>query len=135
MLKALLLGLLLQINASSPPLEVQLKNMTWKNRVVILFAPEANDASLQQQKAWLEAQKEALSERQIVVLVYIGTQLSAQDATYFRQHLRYNTANFGFWLIGKDGGVKMTETKPVLPQKLFETIDAMPMRRAETRQN
>jgi len=36
-------------------------------------------------------------------------------------------------LIGKDGGVKLKSDAPISNEKLFETIDAMPMRQREMR--
>ena len=36
-------------------------------------------------------------------------------------------------LIGKDGGVKLRSAHPIPPEALFQTVDAMPMRRSEVR--
>jgi hypothetical protein len=36
-------------------------------------------------------------------------------------------------LVGKDGGEKFRSTEPVLAEKLFDLIVAMPMRRREVR--
>jgi hypothetical protein len=33
--------------------------------------------------------------------------------------------------VGKDGGEKLSSSKPLAAEKLFATIDAMPMRRDE----
>jgi hypothetical protein len=37
-------------------------------------------------------------------------------------------------LVGKDGGVKRQDTKPVKATAIFEQIDAMPMRQQEMQQ-
>jgi len=35
-------------------------------------------------------------------------------------------------LIGKDGGEKLRSAQPITAERLFATIDAMPMRQSET---
>jgi hypothetical protein len=46
-----------------------------------------------------------------------------------------DAADFQFLLIGKDGTVKMMSEEMVAHEKLFSTIDAMPMRKQEMRDN
>jgi hypothetical protein len=42
-------------------------------------------------------------------------------------------AAFRVVLVGKDGGTKLAQSSPILPDALFGAIDAMPMRRDEMR--
>jgi hypothetical protein len=48
-------------------------------------------------------------------------------------HARFGAAETGFRvaLVGKDGGTKLTRSKPLSADVLFGTIDSMPMRRKE----
>ena len=60
-------------------------------------------------------------------------QLSAADRQYWTQELKQSLTRFAVVLIGKDGGVKRTETQPLAPADLFGTVDKMPMRRQEAK--
>ena len=51
-----------------------------------------------------------------------------------RERLGLPADSFRAVLIGKDGGAKITAAAPIAPQRLFATIDAMPMRRTEMRE-
>ncbi len=77
-----------------------------------------------------EAQVKA---RDILIMEAIETSLSPTEKQYVRQTLGVEPSGFAVVLIGKDGGVKRKETKPIDPNVLFETIDTMPMRRQEMR--
>jgi hypothetical protein len=41
---------------------------------------------------------------------------------------------FTFILIGKDGGVKLRANEPISKEKLYRTVDDMPMRKSEMKQ-
>ena len=43
----------------------------------------------------------------------------------------FDDSPFRITLIGKDGGRKLSRSKPVAVQELFGLIDSMPMRQAE----
>ena len=43
----------------------------------------------------------------------------------------YITGNFGFWLVGYDGGVKLFSKDASILKNIFSTIDSMPMRKDE----
>lgn len=55
-------------------------------------------------------------------------------ARIFFDHFRIPPDLFTVMLIGKDGGIKLSQTSPVTNTELFELIDAMPMRRQEMRE-
>lgn len=44
-------------------------------------------------------------------------------------------ADFTVILVGKDSGDKLRDTKPLTLTKLYNTIDAMPMRQSEMKQH
>jgi hypothetical protein len=51
-----------------------------------------------------------------------------------RGRFRVEDGPFAAVLVGRDGGEKHRSTEPVVPEGLFEVIDAMPMRRREMRE-
>ena len=100
----------------------------WRSRVLVLSAPDAADADLRAQRAALGRVRGGVSERDLVVLEAVGT---GAEARALRVQLSLPDGEFRAVLVGKDGGAKLTEAAPIPPQKLFATIDAMPMRRGE----
>jgi len=125
--------------ATAPVLAaVDLSAVRWQNRVLVLFA-EPGDVRYGEQQKLLDAVRDGLAERDMLVLGVIGrevTTLFGQVSGFDFDAVR-NTAGgdevFEVVLIGKDGGVKQRWTTPVSPQELFAIIDAMPMRASEMR--
>jgi hypothetical protein len=121
----------------------------WKNRLLLLFAPNTDDAAYQ-------AQLEALSQRnpnlvapglddRDMVVFYVLTEqgslehagqhitLSSQQITSLRSQFDVPRDTFTLLLIGKDGGIKRHENHAVAVETLFAQIDSMPMRQREMR--
>jgi hypothetical protein len=96
-------------------------------------APTAGQAVFQQQKKLFAAAADQLQERDLLVLELPYDQLSAADRQYWTRELKQSLTQFAVVLIGKDGGVKRTETQPLAPADLFGIVDKMPMRRQEAR--
>lgn len=113
------------------PLWEKMQSLTWKNRVIVIYAPEADSKDFQQQKQILAEKAEDLKARDLVVIECVGKTLSAEDKNYVAHHFMHDMSGFGVWLVGKDGGTKLSETKPVTTEKFFSLIDTMPMRQAE----
>ncbi|WBO83189.1 DUF4174 domain-containing protein [Hymenobacter yonginensis] len=111
-----------------------LKASRWQQRVLLLYAPTATDPALLRQRELLRGAGPELEARQLLVRELVGSTLSAADARYLAQQLGVAPGGFAVVLIGKDGGVKKRATQPLPPASLFATIDAMPMRRQEMRQ-
>lgn len=130
----------LSLAAASVHAAVGLSAVQWENRVLVLLA-EAGDPRYDEQQDLLDAVRDGLAERDMLVLGVIGQdvitvfgQLSGFDAEAVRHAAGGNSAEpFEAVLIGKDGGVKQRWTKPVSPEALFAIIDAMPMRTNEMR--
>ncbi|SFE38903.1 DUF4174 domain-containing protein [Roseivivax sediminis] len=108
-----------------PPDTAELSDYRWSNRPVLLFADADTDAAYAAQRAALAAAAPGLADRDIVVLT--DTDPQARGAL----RARFAPEGFLMVLVGKDGGVKRTETAPISADDLFATIDAMPMRRRE----
>ena len=100
-------------------------------RVLVLSAPDSGDAQLRAQRVALASDRAGVAERDLVVLEAVG---SGAEARALRERLGLPADSFRAVLIGKDGGTKITEAAPLAPQRLFATIDAMPMRRTEMRE-
>ncbi|MGY3089395.1 hypothetical protein ACVWYF_002443 [Hymenobacter sp. UYAg731] len=131
----LLLGFFLSTAQTSKPmpLEQTLREYRWKNRVLLLAAPTAEQADFQTQKALLATEKTEMAARDFVVLEIFYNQLSAADQQFLTKEIGVSPPQFAAVLIGKDGGVKEQSRRPIPPADLFGTVDKMPMRQAEMR--
>ena len=131
------LTLLATLAAAQTPLPASLaqtlRAAQWKKRVLLVGAPNAAQADFQQQKKLLATVSDQLRERDFLVLEVTLNHLSLADGLYCQKQFGQSFTEFAVVLIGKDGGVKRIETKPLAPAKLFETVDKMPMRRQEVR--
>ena len=113
----------------------------WKDRVILLFAANAQDSVFKEQFALLTLEKWEVTERDLIIYQIFpthgydpkGKQLSASFCQSLRRRHRIETDAFQFILIGKDSGVKKRAAEAVSRESLFGLIDRMPMRRAEMR--
>lgn len=102
-----------------------LSDLRWEKRPVLLFAPSRDDPAYTRQMALFESARDALAERDIVVL----SDTDPKAPSKLRQG--FQPGGFKLVLIGKDGGIKLEENGILTPQQLFAVIDSMPMRRRE----
>jgi hypothetical protein len=109
--------------------------MKWDKRVLLVSAPDAHDPSLDHQRRIIAGWRTGAEERDLAVVEVVGDRVAgASDlAATLRQRYRLPAAGFAVILIGKDGGAKLRETRPISAATLEETIDAMPMRRGGNR--
>lgn len=99
-------------------------------RQVLLFYNAQGIATKTEQLNILEAQKEGLAERDIEIHSYI-----LSEHTDEAQKWKASPEDpFTFILVGKDGTEKMRSQTVVSTEKLFSTIDAMPMRKREMKE-
>ncbi|WP_298359786.1 DUF4174 domain-containing protein [Runella sp.] len=117
------------------PLENKLGSMVGKSRVVILYCPKVSDAEFKLQKKWLSEVGKGILERDLSIIDCIESDLTTDDALHLKERFKYTPNHFCFWLIGKDGEIKLISNKPVKPEQLFGLIDSMPMRREEMKKN
>ncbi|WP_299655523.1 DUF4174 domain-containing protein [Methylobacterium sp.] len=110
--------------------EGPLARYRWTSRVLVVSAPLATDPDLAAQRAILAEARNGLKERDLVTLEAVG---DTAQARRLRASLRLPADAFRVVLIGKDGEAKRVEATPLPASALFETIDAMPMRREEKR--
>ena len=117
-----------------------MSNYKWKYRPLLVFAERERNSSLVEQRQILATSRAGLAERDVVVIWVIGNKASAELGpaplmTVAALRSRYGVAINAFRavLVGKDGGEKLSSTKPLGTASLFAAIDAMPMRRDEMR--
>ncbi|KQP40955.1 hypothetical protein ASF49_19975 [Methylobacterium sp. Leaf104] len=100
----------------------------WSSRVLVISAPEPGDPRVVAQRAELDRARAGATERDLVIREAFG---DTAEARRLRAALGLPADGFRVVLVGKDGEAKRTGTAPIPADALFETIDAMPMRRGE----
>ncbi len=110
----------------------------WKTRPIVVVVPTADDALLRKVDTALQqtATREAFIERDMVLYTVAAGQgrrnevrLSPAQTRALLAALKLDAAGPPtFLLVGKDGGVKMTEGSSVDLSAVFAEIDRMPMR-------
>ncbi len=108
-----------------------------KNRVLLVFAPAAQDPAYQEQTRLWQNEKAGFDERQLVVVpVLADARKPAGDPPgTLAKRFGIDVKSFTVILVGKDGHDAYRSAKPVAASVLYATIDAMPMRRAEMRRS
>lgn len=101
------------------------------NRRLLVFAPSANHKTYAQQRDLLEVHRAASGDRDLLAVSFFED--GSEESAAARSRLDVEDGAFTAVLVGKDGGEKFRSAEPVLPEKLFDLIDAMPMRRREIR--
>jgi hypothetical protein len=123
-------------NAKAQPntsLKERLQAYTWQKRVLLVIAPSAANEPFLKQQEILTNQKAGLQDRDMEI-IYLPLNNTAQvDQAYLTQKYTLKPDAFYAILIGKDGTEKLRSGTPLETQKLFGTIDSMPMRKQEMR--
>lgn len=124
-----LLPLSLAASVQAAPASVD--SLQWDRRVLIIFAPAHDDPALASQRRLLD--RSAMADRDLHVIEVVGDSVSGvrDYAGSLRQRYGVTDREFQALLLGKDGGVKLRHPRPMPMAQLNDTIDAMPMRRAE----
>ena len=120
---------------------MDLNQFQWKNRLLLLFAPQDSDSSFQALKREISAQPREISDRHLVVFhifesgpSYMGKkQIEPRTAAALRNEFVVPLGGFTCILIGKDGGVKLKQNTQTKVEEIFALIDSMPMRQDEMR--
>ena len=100
-------------------------------RALFIFYNQQGEALKREQLAELEKDRAGIRERDIIIHTVPANAAIAEIKKY-----RINDSDtFIIILIGKDGGEKLRSDTVLSTAKLFSTIDAMPMRKEEMRDN
>lgn len=111
-----------------------LSDYQWQNRVLIL-----SDAGVDRRDSKLAfeqvtSQIDAWKERDVVVLFLANKVLTTLEDEKIKYVMELPDKFNGYLLIGKDGRIKINEKYPLIPKKVFDCIDGMPMRRSEMKE-
>jgi hypothetical protein len=120
-------------------LSMDLTQFQWKNRLLFLFAEDANDPFFKNLQRQIMAQKAEVDDRDLIVFelpakgpARMGTTpLDRQQADSIRTHFDMPSNTFSLILVGKDGGIKLKREDRVDLSAVFGLIDSMPMRQRE----
>lgn len=130
-------------------MRVDLSVHEWEHRLLVVFAPSLGaDSWAMQRKKWLGSSEE-FEDRDLRLYVVAGeatgrfyTVLDGESKTFtaasaraLRRRFNVATDDYAVVLVGKDGTEKRRDLAPVDADAIFETIDAMPMRRSEMRED
>lgn len=114
----------------------------WQNRVLLVFAPDAEHGALAEQSANLSGMGADLGARDLVVWQLVDQEPAVVNGAIapdlasqlFYDHFSIGNGEFTVILLGKDGTEKLKQAQPVTADGLFSLIDAMPMRQREMRE-
>jgi hypothetical protein len=114
----------------------------WENRIIIIKTTDENNAKYQKQIEEFKNEENGLLDRKLVLYKVVEDTYSFSDfnsksmdfqtiSNPSKRNLFKHKHDFEVLLIGLDGGVKIVQQEVLTIQKLFNTIDAMPMRQNE----
>ncbi|SDB30737.1 protein of unknown function [Flavobacteriaceae bacterium MAR_2010_188] len=138
----ILIFILFAFSMSSNTAQAQeLKNHQWKNRVVLIISSETDSDLLNSQMQEFDFTSQDFRDRKLIgyqILERKSRLLDSskndwKESSNLFQKFADKKTDFKVILIGLDGNVKLEQNKVLTREKLFATIDAMPMRRAEMR--
>ena len=105
-----------------------LSQFQWKKRPIVVFADSENDPAFVAQMELLRAREDDLRERDVIVLT--DTDPAARNPI----RLQLRPRGFTLVLVGKDGGVKLRKPFPWDVREITRSIDKMPIRQREIRE-
>ncbi len=135
-----LIGFALLILAGDFAAAYDLDRHLWRDRLLFLVAPSADDPEIAVQQRWLERRQDAVLDRDIRVFQLFVEQghvddqnLTPSSVKRLRSGLDLAEQDRLVILIGKDGGVKRRAALNTDLREIFGQIDGMPMRQGEIR--
>ena len=105
--------------------DVDLSDMVWVARPLIIFTNSPLDPTFKEQMALLQEGLDMILERDVMIVVDTNPKLK----TALRKNLR--PKGFVWVLIGKDGSVKLRKPFAWNMREISRVIDKMPMRQQE----
>ena len=115
----------------------------WRNRILVFSTASLDNETFIAQWEKFKSSQKKLEDRNILLFVLAKGRIYDKElkvihhyhiAPLRKKYQMPQTFN-GLTLIGKDGLVKLQKQFAVEPQVIFETIDQMPMRQREMREN
>ena len=119
-----------------------MRRFVWENRPLVVIAPGPDHPDLRRQQRIAESHRAGFRDRDMVVIAITEGEVTVDrepapdlDAASLRERFEVPPAAFRALLVGKDGTVKLRAERPISAERLFERIDAMPMRQREMRED
>jgi len=121
---------------------MDLSQFQWKNRLLLIFAPDENDSLFKKLQSEIIAQEAEVKDGDLIIFELFGLGSSRMNRALLdqskvdsiRRHFSVPQRSFRVILIGKDGGIKLKRNDQIDLETIFELIDSMPMRKDEIRQ-
>ena len=106
-----------------------------RRRVVLVFAPSAQDARMRYQVSELHRLTAGPDTRDLLLVTVAGDRVEgASDASAaLRDRFHVVLGGYRTFLIGKDGHRVLTSSAPIPAEEIARTVDAMPMRKDEVK--
>ncbi len=105
--------------------EIDLDELTWVVRPLVIFADTPNDPRFQQQMDLLLADPERLAERDVILITDTDSDVMSDVRTTLRPR------GYMLALVAKDGRVALRKPSPYSVRELSRSIDKMPLRQQE----
>ena len=105
--------------------KTSLSNYLWENRLFIISYKKGSIDIKNSTEEFIQKNQCEFDDRNLKVIFFENY----KNSNY--QSPSYITGNFGFWLVGYDGGVKLFSKDISILKNIFSTIDSMPMRKNE----
>ena len=96
----------------------------WTNRLLIMITNKKNTNLEKQVKRFFESHVCDIEDRNLKLLHFHKNEVSVTQ-------LQKKHSQTGLWLLGYDGSIKDFSEDAQLLNRLFQTIDGMPMRQGE----
>ncbi|PHN00816.1 DUF4174 domain-containing protein [Flavilitoribacter nigricans] len=113
----------------------------WKDRLILVFSNSPGDSVATEQLERFREDTAAVKDRDLLIYRITPAMVNGpggqQETTseWFYKYYRVGKDEFNIILIGKDGGEKLRSEQLIQPEKIFDLIDTMPMRRAEMKRD
>ena len=128
-------------------MRVDLSVHEWEHRLLLVFAPSLDSNGWVEQREMWSGRRDGFEDRDLRIYMVGGKEagrfytspgsdprpIRAASARALRNRFDVALDDYAVVLVGKDGTEKRRDEAPVDADAIFETIDAMPMRRAEMR--
>ncbi len=105
--------------------EINLDELTWEVRPLVIFADTPSDPRFQQQMDLILAEVDRLAERDVIIIVDTDDETMSDVRTTLRPR------GYMMALVSKDGRVALRKPEPWSVRELSRSIDKMPLRQQE----
>jgi hypothetical protein len=149
-MRRLILSLLLLTPSMQSQNPHPLATLVDNTRALLVFAPSEDDPRFVRQQSLLRDHAAGMADRNLILIPVLGHWQPSPSANslrnenvpfsnpeeqrYMRRRFKVPAGSFAVVLIGKDGGEKLRQSRPIDMPHLAAIIDAMPMRQQEMRE-